>query len=227
MGFADAVGRCYARIVTFSGRARRAEYWWFFLYQIVVSICLQVALILQVMDDPAFLQALRSPEGLEPWLSANPQVASWGLIALAFWLLLMALPNLSVTVRRLHDTNRRGWMILMPTLVGIVSGVAGGVLAGAAAASGSAGTALLSLAVMTVPSILASLWLLVVLCLPGTDGPNRFGPDPIPDREPAHPAFARVQDGASLSRSEKDRKAVAREYYRTRVLTSIHRPEGG
>jgi hypothetical protein len=43
-------------------------------------------------------------------------------------------------------------------------------------------------------SIGVTIWYYVVLCLPGTHGNNRFGPDPIPDRPPresSHPRWSR------------------------------------
>ena len=38
MNFGQAISTCFAKYATFSGRASRAEFWWFFLFQILVSI---------------------------------------------------------------------------------------------------------------------------------------------------------------------------------------------
>lgn len=38
MNFGQAVSTCFAKYATFSGRASRPEFWWFFLFQILVSI---------------------------------------------------------------------------------------------------------------------------------------------------------------------------------------------
>ena len=38
MGFGEAVRSCFDKFLTFSGRARRAEYWWFVLFNILGSI---------------------------------------------------------------------------------------------------------------------------------------------------------------------------------------------
>jgi uncharacterized membrane protein YhaH (DUF805 family) len=230
MGFATAVGRCYARILTFSGRARRAEFWWFFLFQMLVAIGVQVALVMRVMDDPAFLAALSEPVLLEAWLERNPDLVQYAAIGSVAWLVLMALPNLTVTVRRLHDTDRSGWMIFMPTLVSIAAAVAGGALTGASAASGSAGGAAAGALIVGIVPLIASVWFLVILCQRGTQGPNRFGPDSVETHrraEPSHPAFARPAQGEERNRAESARRAAARNYYQTRVLPSIHRPEQG
>ena len=38
MNFGQAISTCFSRYATFSGRASRPEFWWFFLFQILVSI---------------------------------------------------------------------------------------------------------------------------------------------------------------------------------------------
>jgi len=38
MNFGQAISACFSRYATFSGRASRPEFWWFFLFQILVSI---------------------------------------------------------------------------------------------------------------------------------------------------------------------------------------------
>lgn len=78
----------------FNGRARRAEFWWYIVVYMVLAI------IVNVIDSMVHLGGLLG-----------------GLLSLA-----LLLPNLGVAVRRLHDTNRSGWWILIALvpLVGIV-----------------------------------------------------------------------------------------------------------
>ena len=38
MNFGQAISTCFAKYATFSGRASRPEFWWFFLFQILVSM---------------------------------------------------------------------------------------------------------------------------------------------------------------------------------------------
>mgnify|MGYP000394658603 CR=1 FL=1 len=73
------------KYVVFSGRARRAEFWWFTLISTIVSV------ILQVIE-----QAI----GLDSILS--------GLYSLG-----VLLPSIGVAIRRLHDTDRSGWWLLL------------------------------------------------------------------------------------------------------------------
>lgn len=39
IGFGDAIRICFQKYATFSGRATRAEYWWFYLFTFIVSMC--------------------------------------------------------------------------------------------------------------------------------------------------------------------------------------------
>ena len=38
MNFGQAISACLSKYATFSGRASRPEFWWFFLFQILISI---------------------------------------------------------------------------------------------------------------------------------------------------------------------------------------------
>ena len=71
----------------FSGRARRQEYWMFVLFNFLLNI------VAQVIDG----------------------VLTAGFLSLILCLALL-LPGLGVTVRRLHDTNRSGWWVLIAIL---------------------------------------------------------------------------------------------------------------
>ncbi|WP_422769320.1 DUF805 domain-containing protein [Plantactinospora sp. WMMC1484] len=93
MSFTAAVRSVLSQYVGFSGRARRAEYWWFFLFSLLVGI------VTSILDS-----ALGTDfEGSS---------ASGGLLNLIASLALL-LPSLAVAVRRLHDTDRSGWWILI------------------------------------------------------------------------------------------------------------------
>jgi uncharacterized membrane protein YhaH (DUF805 family) len=93
MGMPDAVRSVLTKYADFSGRARRSEYWWFYLAYILASIV--ASLIDQAIGFPLFQIIL----GL-------------GLL----------IPSLAVGVRRLHDTGRSGWWLLigLVPLVGII-----------------------------------------------------------------------------------------------------------
>lgn len=81
------VFRKYAR---FSGRARRREYWTFFLFNLLIAIALGA------------LDAVIGTGG------ASGIGLLGGLYALA-----ALVPGIAVAVRRLHDTHRSGWWLLI------------------------------------------------------------------------------------------------------------------
>lgn len=219
MGPLTAIGRCYGKIITFSGRARRAEYWWFAAYLFVMALALQGAFIANVLRDPGAMIAFASPAMAEIWFKENLAAMNRLLILVSIgWLVLGALPQWTVTVRRLHDTNRSGWFILMPALVAVIA-VAAIVAISLMGNLGPLGLPLM-LGIGALP-IMAQLWFLVVLCLRGTEGANRFGPDPLTERKrkaPAHPAFAQRLDPTDQSELQAQRRAEIKEYYRKHVL---------
>ncbi|MEK7890617.1 DUF805 domain-containing protein [Burkholderia contaminans] len=123
MNFSEAVRAVLNKYATFEGRARRAEYWYFVLLTTVLSIAAQIIGV----------------AGRDGGLITLLLLAVLALISLA-----LIIPGIAVSVRRLHDTGRSGWFLLL----GLIP-VVGGIL------------------------------LLVWTCSRGTEGPNRFGADPI------------------------------------------------
>ncbi|MFG1654444.1 DUF805 domain-containing protein [Micromonospora sp. NPDC049275] len=101
MSFGDAIKSAFSQYVGFKGRARRSEYWWFVLFTFLVILAAAIldnVLGLTVGED-----------------------SSTGYITLVAYLALL-LPTLAVAVRRLHDTDRAGWWLLIG-LVPIVGGI--------------------------------------------------------------------------------------------------------
>ena len=88
------------KYAVFSGRARRKEYWYFFLFNIIIS------LVLTGLDSLTGTFSVESGIGL-----------LGGIYSLA-----IMIPSLAVTVRRLHDTDRTGWWLFI-TLVPIIGGI--------------------------------------------------------------------------------------------------------
>jgi uncharacterized membrane protein YhaH (DUF805 family) len=148
------------RYAEFSGRSPRAEYWWFFLFSILITIPASI------IDAVIGVQIVG------------------GLVSLG-----LILPSLAVAVRRLHDLDRTGWWILAPLLVigpaiagaGLFGGLGaiGGLLGSEGAAGAGLGGAVLALGIGGVLGIGLSILLLVWYCTRGTQGPNKYGPDPL------------------------------------------------
>ena len=89
MGFQDAVRTGFSKYVDFQGRAARPEYWWWVLFMGIATI------VLQILDAVLF--------------------GSFGGIGVLYGVfsLAMLLPGISVSIRRLHDVDKSGWLLLI------------------------------------------------------------------------------------------------------------------
>jgi uncharacterized membrane protein YhaH (DUF805 family) len=97
--------------VDFSGRARRREYWMFFLVNLVIVI------VLSLVDTMLGTGGFRATSGGGSFYAANSLGLLSGLYSLG-----VLLPAIAVAVRRLHDTDRSGWWILIG-LIPIIGGI--------------------------------------------------------------------------------------------------------
>jgi uncharacterized membrane protein YhaH (DUF805 family) len=84
MSFGEAIASGFSNYANFSGRAARSEFWYWFLFVLILSI------IGNVIDAIISLPAV----GV---------IISLGLL----------IPNIAVGVRRLHDIDRTGWWYLL------------------------------------------------------------------------------------------------------------------
>jgi uncharacterized membrane protein YhaH (DUF805 family) len=221
MGPFKAIGSCYRNILNFSGRARRAEYWWFTLFLAIAGLAVQVAFLMAAMGFDLEGALRLDAAALKEMTAPAPELAPWALGIAVGSILFAWLPHLAVTVRRLHDTDRSGWFIFMPFVVAVLT------MVGVVALGFGGGTAAMPLVLLlsAVP-ILAYLWFLVVLCLPGTNGRNRFGPDPVTGRKPReadHPAFAARLEPEEQEALAAQRRAEIKAYYRKNVLPGIQK----
>lgn len=168
MGFTQSVKTCFSKYVVFSGRARRSEYWWFVLFVIAVSIGLSILGSLLFGSDPE---------------TGQGSTALNKIFQLAVFL-----PMLAAGWRRLHDTGRPGWYLLLPValsigttillMTGVVvfSALETGVddpetLKGPASVLGLAG-----IAIVTVIQLVISVLMIWWLSRPSQDGTNEYGP---------------------------------------------------
>jgi len=94
MTFGESISTCFQKYAEFSGRARLSEYWWWVLFIWLLSV---------VVNTVAW--------------RVTPLYAIGGLL----WLGLL-IPSLAVAVRRLHDTGRSGWFLLI-VLIPLVGGI--------------------------------------------------------------------------------------------------------
>ena len=90
MGFGDAIQSFYKNFNDLSGRSSRSEYWWAYLF--VVLLYIPVIILTAVIN--AILPPL-------------------GAVVLFAFILSHAMPFCTLLVRRLHDTGRNGWTALL------------------------------------------------------------------------------------------------------------------
>ena len=110
----EATKTCLTKkYATFSGRARRSEYWWFMLAQYILNAALGIIMMLSVVAIVMVKATSGSIDDMSPldFYLMNPGMWLILLICLA-----LLIPNLAVTVRRLHDIGRSGWWLLVPML---------------------------------------------------------------------------------------------------------------
>lgn len=116
----------------FRGRARRREYWWFYLLNMLGVLLLMVPVT--VVDAAS--------ESVLPFLTVVP---------LILYVIAVVIPYLAVTVRRLHDSGRSGWwMVLLQFVFGFLPYL----------------------------NLIGGIVMLVFLCTDSEDGPNQYGPNP-------------------------------------------------
>ena len=150
MSLTVSVKTCFSKYAVFSGRAQRSEFWWFFLFSAVSSA---IAGIVPVIGQ--------------------------------IYPLVLIIPSLAVSARRLHDTGRSAWWLLLYLASILATGIAFAVLVlllvfesempNDGAAVGAAWIVIVSLFI----ALGCSIALLIFCVLPGTVGPNRYGPDPL------------------------------------------------
>ena len=163
--FLDAIKNTVTNSFNFSGRANRRDFWfWLLLATLIIALCNYI--------DGTIIAPAR---GFLP----NEDGAGQPLTTGAF--VLLALPTLSVMVRRLHDRDWSGWW----TLLGIVpliifyffdSIILWIVDSGMLTFEENYEVLELLFTYSTAPLAIAAL-LLILCALKGTKGPNRCGED--------------------------------------------------
>lgn len=147
-GFGESIRRGLARWTDYSGRATPGEYWWFYLFSLLVAAVAYIPLVIALIYMTATagktpVQRVRNgvtvtTTDLDPTGAGIAAVVVTAIILFVVVVILF-FPQLALSVRRLHDTDKSGWWYL----IGLVP--------------------------------FGSLILLVFFLLPGTPGPNRWG----------------------------------------------------
>lgn len=89
VSFSQAVRMAFDSYCRFQGRSSRSEYWWWVLFVAILSFCIGIV------------------EGILGFSMTAVQATS-GILSLV-----LLLPGLGLSVRRLHDIGKSGWWILL------------------------------------------------------------------------------------------------------------------
>lgn len=140
------------RYADFEGRSRRMEFWMFQVLNAIVAVVLAGPFFFSIFG--ASIANADDPVAQEAAMAALFEGGfSLSMVGLGLYLiyaLAILVPSIAVTVRRLHDRDMSGWWYLGLSLAGLIPFI----------------------------GFIASIGFLVLMFLPGTQGSNRFGPDP-------------------------------------------------
>ncbi|MGM8361015.1 DUF805 domain-containing protein [Flavobacterium sp. ARAG 55.4] len=151
----------FENYANFSGRARRSEYWYFILANVIIGT------ILSVLDNVLGFKLGSSNSG----------------VLGSLYNLAVFVPGLAVSVRRLHDIGKSGKLLLLfygiifiSVIVMVVSGFS--VFMSGNFSMSSLGVAFFAPLLVVLAM---SIWMLVLYCTEGDQGPNKYGSDPKND----------------------------------------------
>jgi uncharacterized membrane protein YhaH (DUF805 family) len=131
------VWRKYAE---FDGRSRRTEYWMFALFNFLAMLLLGGVGVTGI--------------------TISENYGGFLFIPLGIYVLAAIIPNLAVAVRRLHDSGKSGWLLLLFFVLGLIPFV----------------------------GFIASIVQIVIMCQDSTPGTNEYGPNPkFPDQDGTFP----------------------------------------
>jgi uncharacterized membrane protein YhaH (DUF805 family) len=120
----------WKRYAEFEGRSRRKEFWMFVLFNLLAILAL----------------AALGGAGM----AMSEDYGGFLFIPLGIYVLAALIPNLAVSVRRFHDIDKSGWLLLLLIVLGMIPFV----------------------------GVIASIVEIVLFCQDGNPGINQYGPNP-------------------------------------------------
>ena len=105
MSFSQSIKSLFSNTFKMSGRATRSEYWFSYLFTFLVSVAIYLVMMVALVGGMA--GAVGGSTGAAGAGFATVAIA---YVVLLIWALYIFISfSISMTVRRLHDTNRSGW----------------------------------------------------------------------------------------------------------------------
>lgn len=146
--------------LSLNGRISRSQYWLHYVVPVLV-----VSIVLSAIAGIAAAAG-------SPGIAVGFNMLYFVFSLLTLW------PGIVVLVKRIHDRDKPGWLVLLPavTAVLLIITAMSGAMAGSSAAGILAG-------IVAVGLFGIGIWFFVEFgCLRGTIGSNRYGPDPVAAR---------------------------------------------
>lgn len=155
--FVGAIKLFFKNYVNFSGRSTRSEYWYAYLFLIIVNA------IVRGIDNAMETSALES-----------------------LWSLAIFIPNMAIAFRRLHDTGKSGKIYILTAVVTVIWAIISIVSLGAwiidlysgSPTMDSAGSALGFVLFLGLGPLALAIYMLVLLCQPSQPTENQYGRAP-------------------------------------------------
>ena len=135
----------FMRYFDFQGRSRRLEFWMFALFNVIVYSVIGILIV----ATGSTADRLGAADPNDPASVYSILFGGFGMLFI-LWGLVVLIPSIAVSVRRLHDREMTGWWYL----------------------------GFIILSAIPLIGLLASIAFIVVMALPGTPGPNKYGPSP-------------------------------------------------
>ena len=182
MNLTMAVAQCYRKCFTYEGRARRAEFWYFWLYSVAVNVIF-TTVNLQVKSSVIPIVSA----GVAACLGIGLTVLHWVVF------LGIGLPMMAVIVRRLHDRGMQGWISIL--LYGLPALITEGfcylqkeyqseIMEELEFHSENVVTFFFGTCVVVVLVLSAFIARMIMMGKAGDVGPNDYGADPVEVFEP-------------------------------------------
>jgi uncharacterized membrane protein YhaH (DUF805 family) len=151
MGFGESITTCFRKTFTYSGRASRSEFWWFYLFTSVIGkLSTGILELFYGADFDALV----------------PNLIDFGIA------LVLVFPQISVCCRRFHDIGRSGWYQLVLFLALVLVGVAALIFE-----TFDRGPFFAYATITPIIVILATF--LVFMIKRSQPGTNKYGPNPL------------------------------------------------
>lgn len=155
---------CLKHYADFSGRARRSEFWFYTLFNSIISLVLAIGFFGKVV-------ALAYQESINPNDTMAVMLALFTnpfLIILMLYSLAVFIPTLAVSVRRLHDIGRSGFWMLGYYVVSWIISIIMQIFTNNP----------IVVAILLFPMFAIAIWFLVWMFTDSQYGPNKYGDNP-------------------------------------------------